>query len=637
MILYKASKAGFLNDVAADRIADAVAAEYRKAIGRPTGSEFTAWASSLKFMGAVLDTDEISDGCTVCIEYMLPIGRSRVDFIIAGKDSSLSDNVVIVELKQWTKVKVLEDCDLLEVDYGKRGTLPFIHPSYQAYSYAVTLREYNECIEQNGIGIYPCAYMHNYLPSPSSPVSDTSIFPYVDDAPLFTIYDHLRLRSFIREHVSLPDTEALMDMIDNSRLRPSRSLQDALSSMLRGKREFVLLDSQKLVFENVMYRIRRLNTDSGKRVFIIKGGPGTGKSVVAIRLLAEAIAMGRNAAYVSKNSAPRNVYQMKLAEDGRKKVLINGLFLGSGCFVGAESDAYDVLIVDEAHRLNQRSGIFSNQGENQIKEIINAAQISVFLIDEEQKVTSKDIGSIGEIQRWARYYGIEPEKTMALSSQFRCSGSDGYIDFLDDILGIEERPYSFSPDDYGFHIMDSPSKMFMEIQKLNKRSGNKARMLAGYCWDWVSKKDPNDYDIEIEDFRARWNYSNTKTWAIDPESVDEVGCIHTSQGLEFRYCGVIIGPDLRYENGTVITDFSKRASTDKSLSGLIGRCRKGDEAALKEADIIIRNTYRTLLSRAMLGTYVYCTDKALADYFREKLSDARSYYSGSNAAEQGKY
>ena len=399
----------------------------------------------------------------------------------------------------------------------------------------------------------------------------------------------------------------------------------------------MLLDSQKLVFEDVMYRIRRLNTDSCKRVFIIKGGPGTGKSVVAIRLLAEAVAMGMNAAYVSKNSAPRNVYQMKLAEDGKKKALIDGLFLGSGCFVNAVKDAYDVLIADEAHRLNRKSGIFGNKGENQIKEIINAARISVFLIDEEQKVTSKDIGSIDEIRRWAAYYGIEPEATMELSSQFRCSGSDGYIDFLDDVLGIEERPYTFSPDDYGFHIMDSPSEMFMEIQKLNKRSNNKARMLAGYCWDWASRKDPAVYDIEIGNFRARWNYINTKTWAIDPESVDEVGCIHTSQGLEFRYCGVIIGPDLRYENGKVITDFSKRSSMDKSLSGLIGRCRKGDEAALKEADTIIRNTYRTLLSRAMLGTYVYCTDKALADYFRERLSDARSYYVGANAAEQGKY
>ena len=637
MILYKASKAVFLSDVAADRIADAVAAEYRKAIGRPTDSEFTAWASSLKFMGAVLDTDEISDGCTVCIEYMLPIGHSRIDFIIAGKDSNLSDNVVIVELKQWSKVRVREGRDLLEVDYGRSRTRPLIHPSYQAYSYAVTLREYNECIEQEGIGIYPCAYMHNYLPSPSSPIADTSLFPYVADAPLFTIYDNLRLRSFIRDHVSLPDTEALMDMIDSSRLRPSKSLQDALSSMLKGNREFMLLDSQKLVFEDVMYRIRRLNTDSSKRVFIIKGGPGTGKSVVAIRLLAESVAMGMNAAYVSKNSAPRNVYQMKLAEDGKEKALIDGLFLGSGHFVNALKDSYDVLIADEAHRLNRKSGIFGNKGENQIKEIINASRISVFLIDEEQKVTSKDIGSIDEIRRWAAYYGIEPEATMELSSQFRCSGSDGYIDFLDDILGIEERPYTFSPDDYGFHIMDSPSEMFMEIQKLNKHSNNKARMLAGYCWDWDSRKDPDAYDIEIGAFRARWNYSNTKTWAIDPESVDEVGCIHTSQGLEFRYCGVIIGPDLRYENGKVITDFSKRSSMDKSLTGLIGRCRKGDEAALKEADIIIRNTYRTLLSRAMLGTYVYCTDKALADYFRERLSDARSYYSGANAAEQGKY
>ncbi|MDT3360194.1 MAG: DUF2075 domain-containing protein, partial [Spirochaetota bacterium] len=115
---------------------------------------------------------------------------------------------------------------------------------------------------------------------------------------------------------------------------------------------------------------------------------------------------------------------------------------------------------------------------------------------------------------------------------------------------------------------------------------------------------------------------------------DQVGCIHTTQGLEFSYVGVIIGNDLRFEKGRVITDFSKRAKSDKSLHGLIGKVRKGDIQATKDVDIIIRNTYRTLMSRGMKGCYVYCTDKALAQFLRTRIDGYAFEESGVLAAEE---
>ena len=401
-----------------------------------------------------------------------------------------------------------------------------------------------------------------------------------------------------------------------------------------------MLDDQKVFFENIMACVNRVKASDSKHVFVIEGGPGTGKSVLAVNLLAEAVKNGITAAYVSKNSAPRNVYTALLAKEDRMKTAeIKSLFLSSGSFVTARENSFDALFVDEAHRLNEKSGMFHNQGENQIKEIIRASRISVFFIDERQLISSYDIGSVAEITLWADKLGARIHQGR-LNSQFRCNGSDGYMSFLDDVLGISHEYYTFSPEDYDINIADNPEEMMTAIRQKNLKD-NKARMLAGYCWDWVSKNDRTKDDIVIApSFRAQWNFSSTSTWAIDKDSVDQIGCIHTSQGLEFSYAGVIIGNDLRYENGEVITDFSARARTDQSLKGLVGQCRRKNPDALRMADMIIRNTYRTLLSRAMKGCIVYCTDRALADHFRKSIEEnarkVRDFYSQTVAEAGGR-
>ena len=265
-------------------------------------------------------------------------------------------------------------------------------------------------------------------------------------------------------------------------------------------------------------------------------------------------------------------------------------------------------------------------GENQIKEIIHAGKCSVFFIDESQRVTLKDIGSVREIRKWA-----EKEKAqiteMELVSQFRCNGSDGYLAWLDHILEIRDTAnFDMENIDYDIRILDSPENMQDLIIERNRTSHNKARILAGYCWNWnkEGKNDPNVYDIQIGDFRISWNLKNTTTYAIDEDSIHEAGCIHTSQGLEFDYVGVIIGDDMRYENGHVITDFNKRARTDDSLKGIKKLYKENPELAKKEADEIIKNTYRTLMTRGMKGCYVYCTDQRLAAYLKKCLETRKS-------------
>ena len=411
-------------------------------------------------------------------------------------------------------------------------------------------------------------------------------------------------------------------MIENGKIRPSKSLQDVLASMLKGNQEFIMIDEQKLVYETALDMARKSYRDGNKRVLVVKGGPGTGKSILAINLLVKLTNENMVCSYVTKNAAPRNVYATKLSGDFRK-TRINNLFKGSGSFVESVENEFDVLIVDEAHRLNAKSGMFQNLGENQIKEIIKASKFSIFFIDESQRVTLKDIGSIEEIQKYIGQSKAESE-IMELKSQFRCNGSDGYVAWLDDVLEIRKTANSDGFDlDYEIKVCDTPNEVRDIIFEKNKIN-NKARFLAGYCWNWIkegkNKSDIFDITIPEYNFAMSWNLGNSQTWAIDSESVNEMGCIHTAQGLEFDYVGVIIGNDLRYENGQIVTDVTERAKTDQSIKGIYKMFQQDFDKAEKIADEIIKNTYRTLMTRGQKGCYIYCTDKNLSDYLKKRLN-----------------
>ena len=394
--------------------------------------------------------------------------------------------------------------------------------------------------------------------------------------------------------------------------------------MIDGNQEFVMLDEQKVVYEDILLNSLKCKKDKKKRTIIVEGGLGTGKTVVAIILLAKLTQEGQFVQYTSKNSAPRNVYAKKLS--GYKKSSVLNMFKGSGSYVDLESNMIDTVLCDEAHRLNEKSGLYSNFGENQIKEIIHASTCSVFFIDESQRVTLKDIGTVNEIKKWAKELGSEV-KELELVSQFRCNGSNGYLAWLDHVLEIRKTANLDMQDiDYDIQILDSPNQVKEIIFEKNKEA-NKARILAGYCWEWIreGKSRTDIHDIVIDDFEMSWNLDNTQTFAIDPKSVNEIGCIHTSQGLEFDYVGVIIGDDMRYEDERIITDFTKRAKTDQSLKGIKALYKNNPERALKEADEIIKNTYRTLMTRGMKGCYIYCTDSKLADYLKQSIGRKRKF------------
>jgi DUF2075 family protein len=393
--------------------------------------------------------------------------------------------------------------------------------------------------------------------------------------------------------------------------------------MLTGNREFLMIDEQKLVYETALH-LAKHSGGTRKNVLIVDGGPGTGKSVVAINLLVELTQRGQVVQYVTKNAAPRAVYESKLT-GSMSRTRIGNLFKGSGSFTETRPNTFDALVVDEAHRLNEKSGMFQNLGENQIKELIDSAKLSIFFIDEDQRVTFKDIGEKEEIRRWAARCGARVHE-LALESQFRCNGSDGYLAWVDNVLQIRATAnQTLEGIDYEFRVCDSPEEL-RELVLRRNRLNNKARMVAGYCWDWVSKGKPGLLDIVLpeHEFSAKWNLAaDGNLWILKPESVSEVGCIHTCQGLELDYVGVILGPDLVARDGVLQAVPEKRARTDASIKGYKAMLRNEPEKARKKAAGIIKNTYRTLLTRGQKGCFVFSVDPETNDYLKASTGGPR--------------
>lgn len=618
MIVYQARKKDFLEDMLTNNIDTIILNVFKKKIGKKVGqSELNSWRNSMMYMNTVLLDKEIPDDSGVLIEYHIPQTSKRIDFILTGQNEQGAEHAILIELKQWQNAS-LTSKDGLVTTFINSSEREMTHPSYQAWSYAELLNGFNTTVYTENITLKPCAYLHNY--DPDTVIRNPFYAEYLEKAPVFLKEDLHKLRSFIKQFVKYGDKADTMYRIDGGKIKPSKSLADSVASMIKNNSEFVMIDDQKIVFEKAMDLAIKSSTKN-KQVLIVQGGPGTGKSVVAINLLATIINRhALNARYVTKNAAPRTVYESKLT-GVLKKTVISNLFTGSGAFIDAQPDTFDALIVDEAHRLNEKSGMFKNLGVNQIREIIYASTFSVFFTDEDQKVTLHDIGDKEEIMKWAYRLGAEVHLA-ELSSQFRCNGSDGYLAWLDDILQIRETAnQDLDTAEYEFKVVGSPNQLRELIVEKNKLN-NKARLVAGYCWDWNSKKEATANDIVIPEFNfeMKWNLADDgNLWIMKPESVNEIGCIHTCQGLELDYVGVIIGPDMIVRNNNIVTDASKRAKADSSIRGYKKLLKEDPINGAARVDAIIKNTYRTLMTRGMKGCYVYFTDKETENYFRNRI------------------
>lgn len=622
MIVYLETAEKFCSDVNDNCIEERIHDAFCLRLGHSVSNSVKrSWRNSMQYMRGVLTDTTIPSDAGVAIEFSIPQTSKRIDFILTGHNAEDQRSAVIVELKQWDDVDATEKDGIVStfINGGKRETP---HPSYQAWSYAAMLQDFNEAVRETPIYLKPCAYLHN-CPDHSEIKADF-YKDHLDLAPSFTKGQTQALRDFISKHLQKGDKGEAMFVIEKGRIFPSKNLADSLVGILKGNQEFILVDDQKLVYETALALADR-SRHGQKNVLIVRGGPGTGKSVVAINLLVELTKRKHFAQYISKNSAPREVYKAKLTGT-LSKSRFDKLFTGSGGYHEVPQNTFDTLIVDEAHRLNEKSGLYANLGENQIKEITEAAKCTIFFIDEEQRIHFKDIGRVDAIQQWAIAAGAKVHE-LELASQFRCNGSDGYLAWLDNTLGVHSTANpTLEGIDYEFRVYDSPQDLRTEIVARNAER-NRARIVAGYCWKWISKNQKGVWDFEFPEFnfQAKWNLTTDGSlWILKPDSVSEIGCIHTCQGLEVDYVGVILGPDFLIRDGQIVTDAAKRAPSDKSVSGYKKLLKSKPSEANKRGDEIIKNTYRTLMTRGQRGCFIWSPDPETREYFKAAIAREQS-------------
>ena len=638
MIIYRESISTFLNQcfngTAALDIGEIVSNQMRlNGITYFSDSQVNAWNTSLPEMARVLMASEIDRNVDVAIEYKLVQSRDRIDFLICGNDDSGKENVVVIELKQWSQARPTNKKYFVNT-FGGAGDGDYWHPSYQAYNYAQILQNFNEYVRNHKVGLPSCSYLHNMAVGNSVLLDNRDKYPLVEAAPVFYQGQGNRLNSYISKFVKKAN-KGLLYQIEDSRIVPSKFLANMLSDAIKGNPFFSYDESQATSVSQIVETAVDSAKYGGKRTIIIKGGAGTGKSVVAINALGQLINNREsghrlNVIYATANAAPRNLYKEELIGEDYTKKTLGGLFKHPMVCCKLGEDTFDCILVDEAHRVfDYKEGMGLKAGTHVLDDIIRTSRVSVFFIDSDQAVTRTDYATIDRIKETAErlHSKVIEGPALELKTQFRVTGGESYISFIRSFLGYNQDINTYNPSKYEFKVFNSASTLQNAIiEKDNLYNANhtisgKCRLVAGYTYEWISKgqfRDGFDYDIILDGgkFKAKWNLrchqvGDDYSWLNDPNSINEVGCIHTCQGLDMNYCGVIIGKDLQYRDGKLVYCKNEIARSDSN-----SRIRTSDD---ETAEKLIRNTYYVLLTRGMLGTYVYCEDAGLREHLKEML------------------
>lgn len=596
-------------------------------------SQVAAWRNSLPMMANVLEISKINPEIDVAVEYKMQQSRDRIDFLVCGNSNEGACNVVVIELKQWSSVSRTNKENFVHT-FGGHGEGDYWHPSYQAFNYSQILFNFNEYIRKQDVQLPSCSYLHNMPKGNSVLLGDTELFPLVDQSPVFYENEEEKLAEFIRKHVNVPNGNLIYE-IENSRIIPSKYLAEMLDKSIRGNDFFSYDEAQATAVSEITAAVEEAIEYNQKKTIIIRGGAGTGKSVVAINVLGKLLNRGNgkkslNAVYSTANASPRYLYTEKLKGNDFSKKVIDNLFKYPSVFVNSATNFYDCALMDEAHRLfDYKRGIGVKGGVHFLDKIIETSRVSVFFIDDDQAVTTIDYATPDIIREVAKKYHsfVVEGPQLELRTQFRVSGGEDYISFIRSFLGYNDDVSLYYPKGYEFEVFDSAVAMRERIRqkdysfRSDRRSSGNCRIVAGYTYEWVSKyqfRTGPDYDIVLDDgkFKAKWNLrckevGEKYSWINDVDSIDEVGCIHTCQGIDMNYCGVIIGKDLVFRDGRLEYIPSANATTDDA-SGI-------RTAPHDLAEKLIRNTYYVLLTRGMLGTYVYCEDPALRDHLRSMI------------------
>ena len=624
MELYSGSLTEFESDILQNKISTKLDKAFFEYFGfNPSDSEVRSWRSSLRAVKDVFEYSEFNDH-GILLEYQLPLSSKRLDCMICGRDEKGRDNSVIIELKQWEKSQVSQVSEHVMTWIGGANR-DVLHPSVQVGQYKLYLEDnHSAFFEDDPVSLHACSYVHNYVPLQHDPLFDLKYSSYIDDYPVFCEHDIDKLSLFLKQKLILGNGIPILKRIKESRYGPSKRLLNEIVNVVKENKRYILLDDQLLAFDKVMNLVKFGDQGKGKTVVIVHGGPGTGKSVIAINLLAELSSIGKNAQYATGSRAFTETLRKSLGKIAKSQVK----YFNS--YMNAPINSIDVLIADESHRIRINSNNRFTRSENrsttpQIEELINVAKVPVFFIDDRQNVRPGEIGSSSYIRENAERLGCDIQE-YRLDIQFRCQGSDRFIQWVNNTFGIvktAQKTWDSKNSDFDFQIVNSPHELYKKIKEKNDKEANSARIVAGFCWKW---SEPNldgtlVKDVVIGDFSMTWEGKESgrrlapevppaSLWPYDPRAVEQIGSIYTIQGFEFDYVGVIIGKDLIYNFETNQWEGHPENSADSIV-------KRSGENFLK----LVKNAYRVLLSRALKGCYVYFVDKETEKFVRSRIEN----------------
>jgi hypothetical protein len=619
--LYAGPSEEFIDEAVQKRIAEQLGeAFYAYYRFRASGSEFNSWKNSLAALATQFRYANVRDHGVV-LEMQLPSSSARLDALVFGESPQGKPSAVLIELKQWTEAAPSEWDDCVESVVG--GAMrKVLHPSVQALRYAQFLEDTSTAFDSAGLAIAlsPCSWLHNMHPGAAGVLRSTEFQAALKQAPLFVSSDVDRFGEFIHERVGAGKGVSIMDDALHAKLAPSRKLLQYTAKLVAGEPTYRLIDEQLVAYNAVLSLVRKSQRAKiGKSIVVVKGGPGTGKSVIALNLLGTLSRMGVNVQHATGSKAfTENIWRVLGTRSRAQVKFFNN-------YVDSPRDSVDVLLADESHRIRSSSNnrftpAARRSDRSQIDELVEASKVSVFFIDDHQAVRPGEVGSTALIHEAAIRYDAQLHE-IDLRTQFRCAGSDEYIDWIDQLLEIRKTGITRLEEvGFEFRLVESPEEIDALIRE-TLASGQSARMMAGFCWPWSDPDENGDLidDVQVGTFRRPWNAKHdarklrrgipkASFWASDPGGVDQVGCVYTAQGFEFDYAGVIWGEDLVIRDGQWVGQPS--ASRDHVVK---------TRAGARFTDCV-KNTYRVLLTRGIRGCYVHITDDETREYVRARVA-----------------
>jgi len=587
---------------------------------RPSDGEQRSWRASLP----VLVNDLVDAGLSnveVLVEYQLPLTSKRADVVLAGVHPRTGEpTYVVVELKQWSDAQSFEGDPKL-VHVPAYGSHPALHPLEQVSGYRQYMLDFLPALQNREDAIQGIAYLHN---ATRMGAEDLFELGQSERLRLFTGDRRADLHNYLRSVLSAEVSGVnAADQLMSFAVAPSRQLLAVAADEVQNREQFVLLAEQKLAYELVLHEVEKARRGDHKCVVVVSGGPGSGKSVIALSLMGELARQGRSVLHATGS---RSFTQTLRTVAGRGSTRVKAMFKYFNQFMEAEPNSLDVLILDEAHRLretsvNRYTKAHLRQGRPQIDELIAAARVPVFLLDQYQVVRPGEMGSVEEITAWAANLGFEV-RTIQLDDQFRCGGSEAFIHWVERLLGLEAGgPIAWAGDDH--FVLETVTSLEIMSRRLEsvRDQGFGARITAGYCWQWSDPRADGSLvdDVVVGDWSRPWNLKGERAvggappsalWATDPAGFGQVGCVYTAQGFEYDWNGVILGPDLVWRSDRWVTVRGANRDPDfRSLKAV------PDE----EFDALVRNVYKVLLTRGMLGTLIYSVDDETQEFLESLI------------------